>query len=141
MLSAHLTENGITLQWIDSALRDHEQHILMRTFSQAFPHVLLWKIEGLQLLLGSNAPMKPDLAVTSRTFTPEVAQALAPVKLTSPQDILAGFTLADDDLRASLGPGLAISDDHPYNEYFRLLRIRNLWQWLERQPFALTASP
>jgi len=96
---------------------------------------------GLQLLLGSNAPMPPDLAATSRTFTPEVAQALAPMKLTSPQDILAGFTLADDDLRASLGPGLVISDDHPYNEYFRLPRVRNLWQWLERQPFALTASP
>jgi predicted membrane-bound spermidine synthase len=141
LLASHLTENGITLQWIDSALPNHEQRILMRTFTHAFRYVLLWDGHGLRLVLGSNAPLQPDLAAIRQAFTPEVAQALAPMGIARAEDIADAFKLSDDELRASLGPGLVISDDHPYNEYFRLLRIGDLWQWLERLPFAAEVTP
>lgn len=141
LLASRLTATGVAIQWIDSSLRDHEQRILLRTFGQAFPHVVLWERQGLRLVLGSNAPLRPTLEGIRQRFGPEIARALESMGIARAEDVAEGFTLGDDELRANAGPGLVVSDDHPYNEYFRLLRVGGLWQWLERSPFASGVAP
>jgi spermidine synthase len=130
LLSAHLTPGGVVSQWLDRRLEPHEQDILTRTFVRAFPHVALWQHEQYTLLLGSNQPIRPDLAALSRSFSPQLAADLAPLGIRSPGDLAGGFRLSGDDLRAAVGPGLILTDDHPYNEYFRLLRIGAIWRFL-----------
>ncbi len=131
MLAAHLREGGLVSQWLDRSLLEHEQRIMLRTFAQAFPHVIYWEQRQFGLMLGSNQPIIPDPALIARKFTPEVAETAAPLGIVSPEEVAAGFRLADDDLRREVGPGLILTDDHPYNEYFRLLRLGGLWRWLE----------
>jgi len=130
LLLTHLTDGGLVSQWLDRRLEPHEQDILARTFAQAFPHSVVWQKGDYMILLGSNQPIEIDpIAIESR-FTPQVAADLTPLGLADAQSFLSGFSLADEALRADLGPGMILSDDHPYNEYFRLLRIGGVWRWL-----------
>jgi len=133
LLKTHLNQGGLVLQWVDSGLPDREQGLIMRTFVNVFPHAILWEYRYFKLLLGSNEPIRPDLAVITKNFDPQVAEALAPLEITNSQTIFNSFGLADDALRQEIGPGLILSDDHPYNEYFKLLRIEKVWEWLNSQ--------
>ncbi|HST20062.1 MAG TPA: fused MFS/spermidine synthase [Blastocatellia bacterium] len=126
LLVAHLNDQGVVVLWIDQGLRDNEQRILMRTFVQAFPYVSLWQNQGVKLLLGTRESITPNREEMINRFTPTVAAGLAPLGIAGPDDILRGFTLKDEELRADLGPGLIISDDYPYNEYFRLMRMSGI---------------
>jgi spermidine synthase len=130
LLLAHLADGGLVSQWLDRRLEPHEQDILARTFVQAFPHSVRWQKGNYTILLGSNQPIEIDPAAIERRFTPQVAADLAPLGIADTQALLSGFGLADEALRADLGQGPILSDDHPYNEYFRLLRIGGLWRWL-----------
>jgi spermidine synthase len=132
LLATRLKAGGIMVQWVDTGLPEREQRVLIRTFLSAFPHVTVWQQADLKILMGSNESIRlnPDMIV--RRFTPEVTRALAPQGVSGPEVIISGFGLADEALRSEVGPGVIISDDHPYNEYFRLFRLGRLWNWLEK---------
>ncbi len=131
LAAERLAPGGVMVQWLDTSLQEHEQQIMIRTFAQAFPHAGLWQKGTTTLLLGSNQPIRPDPAVVRDGLTDSVLAEVALMGIRGADDILAGFGPADDVLRQRLGPGLILTDDHPYNEYFRLLRLAGLWRWLE----------
>jgi spermidine synthase len=130
LLAGHLNPGGVVSQWLDRRLEPHEQDILTRTFTRAFPHAALWQHGPYTLLLGSNAPISPDSDSFTRSFSPLLRADLEPLGIHGPGDLLNGFSLSGEALRQAVGPGLILTDDHPYNEYFRLLRIGDLWRFL-----------
>lgn len=133
LMASRLKQNGIALQWIDVSLREHEERILMRTFVKAFPHVAMWERGGIRFMLGSNEPLPLDPKTLAARLTPEALNNLAGESVADAEEFLALFTLVDDELRAAIGSGPIISDDHPFNEYFNLLRIGDLWKLLPEE--------
>ena len=130
-LATRLNKNGLVSQWIDSSLLPHERQILTRTFVQAFPYTVIWQAGGLTIALGSNDPIELNPEIIRQNFTPEVAAAAKVLKVETPEQLHAAFRLVDENYKSEIGAGLIISDDHPYNEHFRLLRVGDIWRLLE----------
>jgi spermidine synthase len=125
---ARLRPGGVFMLWIPYALPmdDFKDHV--RTFAGVFEHVSLVLSPGRHgvFMFGSDAPLE---------FTePNIRQVLgAPAVLRDLNDVpdhrrtdaddwveIVGRSrwLADDRLRAFVGPGPQITDDRPRSEYF-----------------------
>jgi spermidine synthase len=125
---ARLRPGGTFMLWMPYALPmdDFKDHV--RTFAGVFEHVSLVRSPGRHgvFMFGSDAPLE---------FTePNIRQVLgAPAALRDLNDVpdhrrtdadgwveIVGSSqwLADDQLRAFVGPGPEITDDRPRSEYF-----------------------
>ncbi|MCB9677752.1 MAG: fused MFS/spermidine synthase, partial [Alphaproteobacteria bacterium] len=121
LADARLAEGGIVAQWIPFQQGFEEIHrMLVRTMDDVFPHTSLWipnRDEG--ILIGSHQPLRIDYAaLAERMREPDVARDLHEVGIDSPEDLLATFVGADDDLRAYVGDVPVVTDDHPFVEHF-----------------------
>jgi spermidine synthase len=114
-----LDDGGVMVQWIDTQIPDNQYRTLLRTFLQAYPYVTGWA--GGALFVGSERPYHVDPTVVAQRLAATDPRMLAPTGLTSAETVLNLFMAGDADLRAWVGPGPVISDDHPYNEFFRSL--------------------
>lgn len=114
-----LDDGGVMVQWIDTQIPDNQYRTLLRTFLEAFPHVTGWA--GGALFVGSERPYRVDPVAVSQRLAGVDPRMLAPTGLSSADGVLGLYMAGDADLRAWVGPGPVISDDHPYNEFFRSL--------------------
>ncbi len=115
-----LAPGGVMLQWI--GIRPAVQYKLMaRTFLDVFPHATAWA--GGTLLIGTTEPLTLDpAAFQAKLLQPDTRRALALVDLASFDALLGQYTAGPDELRAFIGPGPILTDDHPMVEYHRSLR-------------------
>ncbi len=112
-----LKENGLMAQWVPPFIPEYHYKLIIRTFINAFPHFSLW-VDG-SIIVGSKREIVLDLKKISTVFKNErTKQALEEIGVKSPKDILNFFTLNEEDIRASVGKGKIINDDHPYIEYY-----------------------
>jgi len=111
-----LAPGGLALQWVGH--REATQYqLIVRTFMDVFPHTTAW-ING-SLLVGSPEPLQIDTAVFARKLeNPRTRAALADVDLGSVEALLGAYTAGPDELRAFIGPGELLTDDHPRIEFF-----------------------
>jgi len=114
-----LDDGGVMVQWIDTQIPDNQYRTLLRTFLEAFPHVTGWA--GGALFVGSERPYRVDPAAVAQRLSTANPRMLAPAGLSSAEGVLGLYMAGDADLRAWVGSGPVISDDHPYNEFFRSL--------------------
>jgi spermidine synthase len=115
-----LADDGIMVQWLEQLSEEHYK-ILMRSFVDTFPYVTLWA-EG-SLLVGSKQPLALDRVTLERRIDDPLARnSLILLGLDSPEAVLRLYTgNRDEALRYLAGEGRAITDDHPYVEFYRTL--------------------
>ena len=114
-----LHENGVVLQWI--GLRPSvEYKLIMRTFLEVFPHATLWY--DANFMIGTLKPLAIDPAALERMRQhPETRVALDAVGLKQFDDLRGWFTAGADEMRAFVGEGPLLTDDHPLVEYHHWL--------------------
>ena len=125
---ARLRPGGVFMLWIPYALPldDFKEHV--RTFAGVFGHVRLVLSPGRHgvFMFGSDAPLEfTDENIRRVLGTPDAIRDLNDVPDHPPTDadgwvdvVRRSQWLADDRLRAFIGPGPEITDDHPRSEYF-----------------------
>jgi hypothetical protein len=125
---ARLRPGGVFMLWIPYALPldDFKEHV--RTFAGVFGHVRLVLSPGRHgvFMFGSDAPLEfTDQNIRQVLGTPDAIRDLDDVPDHPPTDadgwvdvVRRAQWLADDRLRAFIGPGPEITDDRPRSEYF-----------------------
>jgi spermidine synthase len=125
---ARLRPGGVFMLWIPYALPmdDFKEHV--RTFAGVFGHVRLVLSPGRHgvFMFGSDAPLEfSEQNIRQVLGTPDAVRDLNDVPDHPPTDAdgwvdVVGRSqwLADDRLRAFIGPGPEITDDRPRSEYF-----------------------
>jgi spermidine synthase len=125
---ARLRPGGVFMLWIPYALPldDFKEHV--RTFAGVFGHVRLVLSPGRHgvFMFGSDAPLEfSDSNIRRVLGSPDAIADLNDVPDHPPTDadgwvdvVRRSQWLADDRLRAFIGPGPEITDDRPRSEYF-----------------------
>ncbi|HZA84399.1 MAG TPA: hypothetical protein VFC13_23465, partial [Actinomycetes bacterium] len=125
---SRLRPGGAFMLWIPYALPldDFKEHV--RTFAGVFGHVRLVLSPGRHglFMFGSDAPLEfTEPAIRQVLGSPAALRDLNDVPDHPPTDadgwaevVRRGEWLADDELRAFVGPGPEITDDRPRSEYF-----------------------
>jgi spermidine synthase len=125
---ARLRPGGVFMLWIPYALplEDFKEHV--RTIAGVFGHVRLVLSPGRHgvFMFGSDAPLEfTEQNIRGVLGTPDAIRDLNDVPDHPPTDAdgwvdVVGRSqwLADDRLRAFIGPGPEITDDRPRSEYF-----------------------
>jgi spermidine synthase len=116
-----LKDDGIMLQWIGHR-PDVEYHLIMRTFLEVFPNATLWN--GGTLMAGSRQPLRVSRAAFDRKLRDAgTAAALRAIGLTSYDALIGSYSGDARAMRAFVGQGPLLTDDHPRLEYHRSLPI------------------
>lgn len=127
LCKAHLTEDGVFVQWVGSGLSIADYKIILRTFQSVFPHTSLWVPHGIKetgvhsgytLLVATPRKLAVDVeALRRKLSTPAVAADLHPWGLDDPVGVLETFVCGEDALRQWTGDGPINTDDLPYTQY------------------------
>src|SRR5262249_7489797 len=108
------------------------------TYTQVFPHVLMFRVSGRGkdlLLMGSNQPLNLD-RLSERIGDPRVAAELARVNLSSEADVRSWFVCDEKTLGPAVAGAMINTDDNMHiettvpRETFRPLMQSNA-QWVE----------
>lgn len=129
----HLTDRGVMMQWTPYGSPESELKEHIRTFAAVFPHVVAVRGSGGYgfYMLGAMDPLTLDPAIARTILTrPGVLNDISSA-YDSPETTIDGWIgeierqtwLVDDQLRAYMGDGPLITDDHPRPEYFLLRQL------------------
>jgi spermidine synthase len=119
LAQAALAGDGVMVQWIDNQIPESQYRTLLRTFLAAFPYVTGWADGG--LFIGAQRPYQIDRPALTERVEGSARRTLSENGITTPDAVLSLFTATDAELRAWVGGGPIVTDDHPYNEFFRSL--------------------
>ena len=127
LLRQHLAPGGILIQWVPAILPPSQYAMVLKTFADSFPHVLMGffmpalKASGYNtILIGSDEKISLDSARIDRVMRSE-RQALAGLArygLTTPDAILAQFVADDDAIRQAVRNAPENTLIHPRYEFF-----------------------
>jgi spermidine synthase len=130
---AHLSQDGVMMQWVPFGARESELKEHIRTFAEVYPEVLIVRGAGGYgfYMMGSDAPIELDPEVARAVLArPGVLEDISSAYDSPASDIDAWIDvidrqtwLAGDAVRAYVGPGALITDDRPRPEYFLLRRL------------------
>jgi spermidine synthase len=127
LLREHLAPGGLVAQWVPTTLPSRQYRMVLKTFTESFPHVQLWYFLPARkrgpfnsILIGSGEPIPIKLDHIRRRFAenPEAFKGLAPYGLTSAEALLPHFVADEKVLRAALEQVPVNSLDHPRYEFF-----------------------
>jgi spermidine synthase len=119
---AALKDDGLMLQWVPSHRSQAEYEMVLRSFLKVFPYATLWANGS--MIVGTKQP----LVIDPNRFALKLSAAgvrdyLSTLRITKLDDLLKRFTAGPDALRAGIGDGPLLTDDHPRIEYFRSLHV------------------
>lgn len=119
LAAEHLRAGGIMCQWLPLYdLSADDLRSVVRTFRQAFRHVLVWMTQGDAVLIGSNAPiLLSEEELADRTTVPGVAADLARVQMGSVTDLLSFFVMGTSGVDSFSRDGRINTDDNLYLEF------------------------
>ncbi len=127
LLRRHLAPGGLVAQWVPTTLPPRQYQMILKTFSQSFPHVQLWYFLPAYkrgpfntILIGSRERITVDYNHISRQFAeyPEAYQSLVPYGLTSAEAVLPHFVADEKIIRNAVRTASLNSLDHPRYEFF-----------------------
>jgi spermidine synthase len=111
---AHLNREGMMTQWFPfEQMPRAAEELVVRTFIRVFPHTLLIRGIGTNLILvGSPSPI--DLGRIGKRFneTIPVTQDLLRIAVDSSADLVGKIVLTDSEMRQRYAEGRVISDQH-----------------------------
>jgi spermidine synthase len=114
-------DGGIFCQWLPFHGMDERQFTsIVRTFASVFPHTSIWR-EGQAyiVLLATPAPLTIDFtAMADQLKRPTIRQALRPVDLDSPIDLLKSFSMGPEQIARMTETGIIIEDNSPEHLFF-----------------------
>ncbi len=115
-----LADGGLMLQWVPDE-RDVHYEMIVRSFLEVFPNATAWANGS--MLVGTREPLRIDRRRSSnaRLADPETRAAMESVGIVDATSLAGLYTAGPDELRAFVGPGPVLDDDHPRVEYFRTL--------------------
>ena len=114
-----LADGGVMLQWVPDE-RDVHYEMIVRSFLEVFPNATAWANGS--MLVGTRDPLRIDAdAFNARLADPATRAALESVGILDAASLAGLYTAGPDELRAFVGPGQVLDDDHPRVEYFRTL--------------------
>ncbi len=114
-----LADGGLMLQWVPDE-RDVHYEMIVRSFLEVFPNATAWANGS--MLVGTREPLRIDRAqFDARLADPETRAAMESVGIVDATSLAGLYTAGPDELRAFVGPGPVLDDDHPRVEYFRTL--------------------
>jgi spermidine synthase len=111
---AHLTPGGMMSQWLPiHQLPQEAADLILRTFVQVFPHVLLFRgIETELILVGSRVPFSLEDAIRRMQRDASVVRDLAAIGVDGPADLRERLVAEDAELRRRFGTGRVLRDQH-----------------------------
>jgi len=127
LLRRHLAPGGLVAQWVPTTLPPRQYQMILKTFSQSFPHVQLWYFLPAwkrgpfnTILVGSNEQILIDYNHVSRQLAenPEAYQSLVPYGLTSAEAVLPQYVADEKIIRNAVKTASINSLDHPRYEFF-----------------------
>lgn len=114
-----LAPGGIACQWLPLyELSVHEVKTVVRTFATSFRHVMVWVTYYDAVLVGSNDPIVVDEAALARrmSFAP-IREDLAPIQMSTAEDLLSFFVMGTSGARAFGRAGDLNTDDNLVLEF------------------------
>jgi spermidine synthase len=119
LAAGRLAEGGVMCQWWPASdLSNENFRSVVATFAAAFPHTQMWQSTYDVILIGSQRPLRVDLAELSRRIArPRVARQLSRIGLEAPLGFLAGFALDDEGVRRFAADAPQNTDDNVYLEF------------------------
>lgn len=127
LLKQRLAEEGLVIQWVPDDLPPKQLRLVLGTFLDAFPHVMLWYFPGVRkdtggglFLVGSRQRIGVDLEWMKKAMQsdPGAFQGIFKYGLTTPESILAHFVADEETLRRTILPGRVNSLETPYYEFY-----------------------
>ena len=127
LLREHLAPGGLVAQWVPATLPTRQFQMILKTFTEGFPHVQLWyflpaykKGPFNTILIGSNEQIMLDYDFIQRQFNenPAAFSSLKPYGLTSAEAVLPHFVADERSLRPAVSGALVNSLDHPRYEFY-----------------------
>lgn len=126
-----LTENGLAMFWVSTAVTPEEFKMLLSTFRSVFPQGSVWsgrKVRGYFLMGAKNGPIEVDPARFRRFYENPVLRAdmLEYDDVADSSETLLGFYIAGSERMTALAGGAPeITDNHPWVEFplFRYLAL------------------
>lgn len=120
---------GLVAQWVPMDMpRAMMPKMVLKSMLNQFPHVSLWisnRMEG--IAVGSETPLAIDYdQLAERMSRPELKADLHEVGIDSPEDFLAMFVAADEQLAKLVGDAPSVTDDRPRIEYYNLYESKAL---------------
>lgn len=125
LAAARLAEGGVMCQWWPASdLSNADFRSVVASFAENFPYTTLWQSTYDAILIGSNRPIRIDLASLARRIAqPRVARQLARIGLDAPLPFLAELALDDAGVRAYAAGAPLNTDDNLYLEFSSPLAI------------------
>ena len=127
LLRRHLAPGGLVAQWIPSTLPPEQFQMILKTFSNSFPHVQLWYFLPAykrgpfnSILIGSSQHIPISYGHIDKQFAdnPQAYQSLARYGLTSAEAILPHFVADEKTIRKAVNSAAINSLDHPRYEFY-----------------------
>ena len=127
LLRRRLAPGGMAIQWVPANLPPSQYRMVLKTFSESFPHVLMalfmpaLEESGYNtILMGSDARLSLDIQQVRETMSaePVAFSRLAHYGLTTPEAILAQFVADGDTLRRAVRGAPQNTLAHPRYEFF-----------------------
>jgi len=127
LLTQHLAPGGLVAQWVPATLPPRQYRMILKTFTDSFPHVQLWYFLPAHrpgpfnsILIGSAEPLVIDVGSITRRFLQEkeALHSLGPYGLTSAEALLAHFVADERTIRAAVADAPLNTLDHPRYEFY-----------------------
>lgn len=119
-VAAHLRPGGIACQWLPIyELAPEDLASVVRTFGEAFDHVMVWLTHYDAQLVGSNSPILIDESrLAARISSVEaIEEDLRDVDMGTAEDFLSYFVMGSEGARAFARAGIVNTDDNLYLEF------------------------
>jgi spermidine synthase len=114
-----LADGGLMLQWVPDE-RDVHYEMIVRSFLEVFPYATAWANGS--MLVGTRESLRIDADAFDARLADEATRAsFESVGIVDATSLAGLYTAGPDELRAFVGPGPVLDDDHPRVEYFRTL--------------------
>jgi spermidine synthase len=120
LVRSRLRPGGICSHWIPAhKMRPVEIRSAIQAFREVFPHTLLFLESADLIILGSDQPLRIDIARWRRLLAdPRISTDLAEVGLSSVPQLLATFMMDDAGIATYANNAPPVTDDLPTLEFF-----------------------
>ncbi len=127
LLQQHLDPDGLVAQWIPTTLPPEQYQMILRTFTDSFPHVQLWYFLPAykrgpfnSILIGSKQRIEVSYNHIKKQFAehPEAYQSLVAYGLTSAEAVLPHFVADEKTIHKAVSTAAINSLTHPRYEFY-----------------------
>jgi spermidine synthase len=127
LLRSCLVTGGLVIQWVPTSLPPRQYRMVLKTFSESFPYVLLWYFAPAfqsaadnTILVGSNERIEPDLGEMRTRLTSEFEafEGLTHYGFTTAASVLAQLVTNEQALRPALVNEPENTLSHPRYEFY-----------------------